>query len=136
MYSIIKFKRDNLGLYFFFFSSRRRHTSCDLVTGVQTCALPISGATMLPICCAGLPRRVGDMLHEMPKHRATAVVPHEDNDAVGSSVAKTRAGGRSSLRRWRRKKVVKQSWLGHRSEERRVGQEGVRQGRVGGGRDH
>src|SRR3546814_8107238 len=31
-------------MYFFvfFFSSRRRHTSCALVTGVQTCALPIS----------------------------------------------------------------------------------------------
>src|SRR3546814_526257 len=27
--------------YFFFFSSRRRHTRCALVTGVQTCALPI-----------------------------------------------------------------------------------------------
>src|SRR3546814_5975617 len=25
---------------FFFFSSRRRHTRCALVTGVQTCALP------------------------------------------------------------------------------------------------
>src|SRR3546814_4173933 len=37
-----------MGLYlvlslfrFFFFSSRRRHTRCALVTGVQTCALPI-----------------------------------------------------------------------------------------------
>src|SRR3546814_2942511 len=34
-------------LYFYFFlsfvfSSRRRHTRCALVTGVQTCALPIS----------------------------------------------------------------------------------------------
>src|SRR3546814_11194143 len=29
-------------LVFFFFSSRRRHTRCALVTGVQTCALPIS----------------------------------------------------------------------------------------------
>src|SRR3546814_360224 len=28
-------------LIFFFFSSRRRHTRCALVTGVQTCALPI-----------------------------------------------------------------------------------------------
>src|SRR3546814_9293108 len=28
---------------FFFCSSRRRHTRCALVTGVQTCALPISG---------------------------------------------------------------------------------------------
>src|SRR3546814_15715623 len=27
---------------FFFFSSRSRHTRCALVTGVQTCALPIS----------------------------------------------------------------------------------------------
>src|SRR3546814_16122435 len=30
-----------VGLCFFFFSSRRRHTRCALVTGVQTCALPI-----------------------------------------------------------------------------------------------
>src|SRR3546814_3651237 len=28
-------------MYFFFFSSKRRHTICALVTGVQTCALPI-----------------------------------------------------------------------------------------------
>src|SRR3546814_6544344 len=51
----------------FFFSSRRRHTRCALVTGVQTCALPIScgavGAVGLlplssvggtaPCCCIG-----------------------------------------------------------------------------------
>ena len=30
------------GSWFFFFSSRRRHTRCADVTGVQTCALPIS----------------------------------------------------------------------------------------------
>src|SRR3546814_2773283 len=29
----------------FFFSSRRRHTRCALVTGVQTCALPIFTGT-------------------------------------------------------------------------------------------
>src|SRR3546814_8109469 len=28
-------------MFIFFFSSRRRHTRCALVTGVQTCALPI-----------------------------------------------------------------------------------------------
>src|SRR3546814_9456257 len=28
-------------MFFFFVSSRRRHTRCALVTGVQTCALPI-----------------------------------------------------------------------------------------------
>src|SRR3546814_3508158 len=30
-------------LFLFVFSSRRRHTRCALVTGVQTCALPILG---------------------------------------------------------------------------------------------
>src|SRR3546814_6192039 len=29
-------------MFYLFFSSRRRHTRCALVTGVQTCALPIS----------------------------------------------------------------------------------------------
>src|SRR3546814_16870473 len=32
----------------FFFSSRRRHTRCALVTGVQTCALPIFPLLPLP----------------------------------------------------------------------------------------
>src|SRR3546814_2967480 len=32
----------SLNMFCFFFSSRRRHTRCALVTGVQTCALPIS----------------------------------------------------------------------------------------------
>src|SRR3546814_12951227 len=31
----------------FFFSSRRRHTNCALVTGFQTCALPISLGSFL-----------------------------------------------------------------------------------------
>src|SRR3546814_11891785 len=35
--------------YFFFFSSRRRHTRCALVTGVQTCALPISWGDGTPV---------------------------------------------------------------------------------------
>src|SRR3546814_1668524 len=34
---------DRACVFFCFFSSRRRHTRCALVTGVQTCALPISG---------------------------------------------------------------------------------------------
>src|SRR3546814_6115860 len=33
----------------FFFSSRRRHTRCALVTGVQTCALPISLGLATPM---------------------------------------------------------------------------------------
>src|SRR3546814_10835324 len=37
---------------FFFFSSRRRHTRCALVTGVQTCALPIYLARR--VVCIGM----------------------------------------------------------------------------------
>src|SRR3546814_10539911 len=41
-------------LIFFFFSSRRRHTRCALVTGVQTCALPICGAEAIDADAVGL----------------------------------------------------------------------------------
>src|SRR3546814_15694820 len=41
---------------FIFFSSRRRHTRCALVTGVQTCALPIS------IDFAGMIRQAADLI--------------------------------------------------------------------------
>src|SRR3546814_6223357 len=37
----------------FFFSSRRRHTRCALVTGVQTCALPIYRIRRKPIADSG-----------------------------------------------------------------------------------
>src|SRR3546814_5068644 len=37
----------------FFFSSRRRHTRCALVTGVQTCALPIFSVMIVPRSDAG-----------------------------------------------------------------------------------
>src|SRR3546814_2274544 len=37
-------------LVFFFFSGRRRHTSCALVTGVQTCALPICKRRKISFC--------------------------------------------------------------------------------------
>src|SRR3546814_6872523 len=59
-------------LFFFFFSSIRRHTRCALVTGVQTCALPISDRFLprprppSPVCairailpCVRVPRRDG-----------------------------------------------------------------------------
>src|SRR3546814_1576251 len=39
----------------FFFSSRRRHTSCALVTGVQTCALPIWSDDTLAMKSSWLP---------------------------------------------------------------------------------
>src|SRR3546814_8397065 len=37
----VMFSYLRLLFFYFFFSSRRRHTRCALVTGVQTCALPI-----------------------------------------------------------------------------------------------
>src|SRR3546814_1987325 len=43
MIGLISRFRDCGLLLFFFLSSRSRHTRCALVTGVQTCALPISG---------------------------------------------------------------------------------------------
>src|SRR3546814_5268141 len=42
-------------LYFFFFSSRRRHTRCALVTGVQTCALPILHISWTIFCFFSAP---------------------------------------------------------------------------------
>src|SRR3546814_3127129 len=49
-------------VYLFFLSSRSRHTSCALVTGVQTCALPIyrTGASLHAVndpARSSLPRR-------------------------------------------------------------------------------
>src|SRR3546814_3195185 len=51
--------------FFFFFSSRRRHTRCALVTGVQTCALPIC---RLP-CEADSDPRQPDNLRSGPRRR-------------------------------------------------------------------
>src|SRR3546814_11610395 len=48
-------------MFCFFFSSRRRHTRCALVTGVQTCALPIS------------PRLVAHLVEHLPRP-AVAVI--------------------------------------------------------------
>src|SRR3546814_2674105 len=53
-------------LYVLFFSSRRRHTRCALVTGVQTCALPIYyGGKPLnaPFCINQKSRHSGNVLH-------------------------------------------------------------------------
>src|SRR3546814_17303187 len=51
----------------FFFSSRRRHTRCALVTGVQTCALPISASGEHPGEIGGIEivrKRFGAERHE------------------------------------------------------------------------
>src|SRR3546814_3656308 len=53
--------------YVFFFSSRRRHTRCALVTGVQTCALPIWTANIsltAELSLAGLASNFHNVVHE------------------------------------------------------------------------
>src|SRR3546814_17380893 len=62
---------------YFFFSSRRRHTRCALVTGVQTCALPIyliddhQPDIVLPLPQAvGLADEALFAAHRPPRHEA------------------------------------------------------------------
>src|SRR3546814_2638336 len=78
---------------FFFFSSRRRHTRCALVTGVQTCALPISGL-----------RRYrpapGDRLRAYPRlPSAAAAVRRDDRPAPVGNAAPPRSGRRAERHR-------------------------------------
>src|SRR3546814_4771376 len=60
-------------LQLFFFSSRRRHTRCALVTGVQTCALPISLA-LRPLVRVGLDLR---LRRPTDLHPVAVPAPHE-----------------------------------------------------------
>src|SRR3546814_5789317 len=97
--------------YIFFFASRRRHTRCALVTGVQTCALPI---------CL-----VVDREREIELFRA---------QEYWTVTAAMQAGGQAfdaRLTEWKGKKLDKfdlndeTTALAARSEERRGGKEGV-----------
>src|SRR3546814_18760074 len=72
----------------FFFSSRRRHTRCALVTGVQTCALPISSNL-----------RLGTD-YDPPKFKTTFAYPedlgnfaHATIRCVGVGECRRRGGG-------------------------------------------
>src|SRR3546814_6244924 len=92
---------------FFFFSSRRRHTRCALVTGVQTCALPISQAGRL----IGVELRPG-----VPRDRAAG----EAGDRTGAQRSEERRVGKECVStcrsRWspyHSKKKQKQSKIEH-----------------------
>src|SRR3546814_10094117 len=73
---------------FVFFSSRRRHTRCALVTGVQTCALPISGVHGIAnrpgerLFVLGATERVGDPLQIGGVRRAISVEVDDQQTAV------------------------------------------------------
>src|SRR3546814_10872109 len=60
---------------FFFFSSRRRHTRCALVTGVQTCALPISWGVKCDVAlpCATQNELLGEDAKTLVKNGCIAV---------------------------------------------------------------
>src|SRR3546814_1748826 len=63
--------------FFFFFSSRRRHTRCALVTGVQTCALPISGRGQAPVAArASRVPRVDPVANIHFRRWSSAMIPH------------------------------------------------------------
>src|SRR3546814_4155468 len=91
----------------FFFSSRRRHTRCALVTGVQTCALPIYRGGHCPRLNKGI-RGQGK--------RAAVVCPGFDNKVS----CLTR---RTAQARFRQTDAC--TFAARRSEERRVGKECV-----------
>src|SRR3546814_4400962 len=93
-----------LSVVVFFFSSRRRHTRCALVTGVQTCALPIFVAFPVTVLIA-----VTGMVFDPLPAFAYAL------GASLASAALTYAIGRMAGTRP----------LRNRSEERRVGKECV-----------
>src|SRR3546814_6351511 len=97
---------------FFFFSSRRRHTRCALVTGVQTCALPISGRELASELKRGSAERGVNAAIVIA---AAAGDPETVNRAV-ADVARTYRGQNIGSKRWRGSQ---------RSEERRVGKECV-----------
>src|SRR3546814_211807 len=63
LYFVNIFELFFFSLFFFFFSSRRRHTRCALVTGVQTCALPILSTTFI-----GHLRSFGRPVYKLAQH--------------------------------------------------------------------
>src|SRR3546814_901704 len=75
----------------FFFSSRRRHTRCALVTGVQTCALPISAVHVVHSAQGGeLASESGDAAH--PRERPAQAVEHIQPASIEEMQLPTRAG--------------------------------------------
>src|SRR3546814_3828029 len=77
---------------FFFFSSRRRHTRCALVTGVQTCALPIYRAREIADSAIAAGRAVEAVRAEMLE----AVFDEQSPEVTGAIAADTPDGETAS----------------------------------------
>src|SRR3546814_10692866 len=79
---------------FFFFSSRRRHTRCALVTGVQTCALPILAALITTLAVmSGFQREIRDRMLQMAAH-ATVTASGDAMENWQQAIAEARADPR------------------------------------------
>src|SRR3546814_2226762 len=75
--------------FFFFVSSRRRHTRCALVTGVQTCALPISIAYLGPegtYTQAAVQKHFGDSVTARPTRAIDEIFREVETDAADYGV--------------------------------------------------
>src|SRR3546814_4034124 len=70
-----------LNVCFFFFSSRRRHTRCALVTGVQTCALPILSGQYGPYV------QLGQVTDDNPKPRRSSLPKGMKPEEVSIDIA-------------------------------------------------
>src|SRR3546814_12997185 len=103
----------------FFFSRRRRHTRCALVTGVQTCALPISSRSGGVMWIPNNPIMKRDGIADSDERAATYLdaVLGDAVDAPGATPARRRAYLREAPR------LI--DFLLRRSEARRVGKECV-----------
>src|SRR3546814_2886197 len=75
----------------FFFSSRRRHTRCALVTVVQTCALPISRfRTGLTADCTKLEMRENtDLVQIRPAFGGNIMAQRSEERRVGKECVST-----------------------------------------------
>src|SRR3546814_6179341 len=104
---------------FFCFSSRRRHTRCALVTGVQTCALPISIYVNRPEKTAYPGPRAAEWREPMVRE-APLRIESFSGDAARRYVPEL---ARLRIEVFRDFPYL---YAGSRSEERRVGKEGVR----------
>src|SRR3546814_2911478 len=90
---------------YFFVSSRRRHTRCALVTGVQTCALPISPAEVPPLAQVS-----GHIRTQLEAERAQQAAQTAGEAVLAGLQAQPDA-------------TAEPEDFGTRSEERRVGTE-------------
>src|SRR3546814_2521552 len=91
---------DIVTFFLFFFSSRRRHTRCALVTGVQTCALPIYTAAVNAPSEAPQPMPPLDATPFPPAApQAPMAVTPTPTPAPVQPVAPTPPAGRSEERR-------------------------------------